>query len=35
MLSAIGPIISIVRQCMLKVSAVEALPCASCSATWQ
>ena len=35
MASAITPIISMVRQCMLKVSAVEALPCAICSATRQ
>ena len=35
MSSASPPIIIIVRQCMLKVSAVEALPCANCSATRQ
>ena len=35
MVSAITPIISMVRQCMLKVSAVDALPCAICSATRQ
>jgi len=35
MASAISPIISMVRQCMLNVSAVDALPCASCSATRQ